>query len=862
MKQFILLVFLLGHFSAFASHPQLLMDSTEAAFIQSKVTANTADWQALKAQCDSIKSLPVNYVSYTGRQGDYINRPMQSGTHGSRDIGNGDYYGAMYNADLFALAACYQALNAVYPKTAAGYLAQGINIMTALAQPPLVLRRQSDGLVTTGSSVDTNGHDLLAGARMTVYGNHTPAYSVGDTLTISGARGCTSLNGTFKISSISSRNYYFANTDGSAAPTINAKCTLYSYNPNGDSGYGARFYVPALAFGYDWLYSGLSTQQREDAIATMNEYLQEVGRIGYGQDASEQNYFSGYFWGLVAAYVATDDGNNASMTTWYTNKLSSLFTASNMLRDYHNRWLSGGGYGEGLQAYGYSSIRAVANATMAMKLHGTDWTQAPYNFPFIDDEAQYFMGFTTPTLLALDDNEYVYPMGTTEAGITEPTYIPLGHAAFLGWAANRSGSSSCAAKFQSWYRAVYSALKAAAGTVVPAWNTGVYKSQPTPVDAFLYYNSSAPSSDWTTSPLLYRGWGGNYAVTRSDHTTNAVEVTLLGGPSVGVAGNGKTQFNSGAITIQRGNNRLVVYGLGEAARAYDIINSTQFNILHNERSIYGNKKNSIFWAGPNTSETRNQGLTSRVPPPGHVITTTTWGSSIDRASDSTDYTYIRASGLEANNATSAIDGQYHQNAWTREVFFLRPKLVVVHDRTTVRNTTDDRAIFWTFGRNIAQVSAPVGMMRYDASFNSIYRGAFTSVLPANASVSVVDHDNLHFLYRAEVRPSALDHVSDNWLAVLDAADSPGNVNAIAKLNAINADVVQFNDANNSVIAFPQASTPTFPITYQFSGTARHYVTGLSPSVTYNVNITGNTFTIAASGSGIAVVADMAGVLAY
>jgi hypothetical protein len=283
--------------------------------------------------------------------------------------------------------------------------------------------------------------------------------------------------------------------------------------------------------------------------------------------------------------------------------------------------------------------------------------------------------------------------------------------------------------------------------------------------------------------------------------------------------------------------------------------------LHSERSIYGNKKNSIFWAGASASETRNQGLSSRTPPPGHINTVTSWGSSIDYAEDVSAYTYWRANGLEANNAKSSIDGKYHQSSWAREVFFLRPKLVIVHDRTAVLNSGDDRAMFWTFGRNISRVAAPPGMTRYEASFRRIYRGAFTSVLPASPStVSVVDHDNMHFLYRVEVRPSTMNHQNDNWLAVLDVADSTRNLNTITSLTAANVDAVQFNDANHTVVAFLQSSSPTLPITIALDSTAPLYVAGLDPDTTYKVTVRGTTVTIATDDGTHQLTSSAAGVL--
>jgi hypothetical protein len=291
------------------------------------------------------------------------------------------------------------------------------------------------------------------------------------------------------------------------------------------------------------------------------------------------------------------------------------------------------------------------------------------------------------------------------------------------------------------------------------------------------------------------------------------------------------------------------------------LDTSKAEILHHERGTYGNKKNSIFWAGPTAAETRNQGLTSRKSPPGQSSNVIQWESSIDRAEDTTSYTYWRASGLEANNARSLIDGKYHQNGWTREVFFLRPKLVIIHDVTSVLNDSDDRAMLWIFGRNVDRAAAPAGMTRYDVRFKGTYRGAFTSVLPASpGTVSVVDHDNLHFLYRVEVRPAALDHKNDTWLVVLDAADSPKQVTPLAAVSATNADAVQLNDADHTVIAFPQSGSVPLPLTIEELSFADTYIAGLAPNTNYKVIFSSTSLTIAADDGTSHFTSTAAGVL--
>ena len=156
----------------------------------------------------------------------------------------------------------------------------------------------------------------------------------------------------------------------------------------------------------------------------------------------------------------------------------------------------------------------------------------------------------------------------------------------------------------------------------------------------------------------------------------------------------------------------------------------------------------------------------------------------------------------------------------------------------------------------------MGMTRYDASFKGIYRGAFWSVLPASAEVNVVDHDDLHFLYRAEVRPAASSHIADNWLAVFDAAASPEGVNTVSSVLATNVDAVQFNDKNSSIVAFANLDphlTPNATLVWPLNGASVSYIVGLTPGATYGVSSAGGNLTITSSG---VYQASAAGVIVY
>jgi hypothetical protein len=164
--------------------------------------------------------------------------------------------------------------------------------------------------------------------------------------------------------------------------------------------------------------------------------------------------------------------------------------------------------------------------------------------------------------------------------------------------------------------------------------------------------------------------------------------------------------------------------------------------------------------------------------------------------------------------------------------------------------SDERHMIWTFGRNISQVTSgvPSGMTRFDASYDSTYRGAYWSILPksvnfantpvegkdclASGTTLVVDHDCLHFLFRLEPRPydsagcssnPCFNHNYDDWLTLFQTAQSASDIFTPELLNGSNVDAIQLNDPNNTVIAFAKGVQLTGTVTA--SGRAVKWVSG-------------------------------------
>jgi len=82
-----------------------------------------------------------------------------------------------------------------------------------------------------------------------------------------------------------------------------------------DAGYCMRTYGPAVAIGYDRLYSVLTPEQKEKYWKDLNYWLAWYAAAGYQSDGPAMgNYFSGHFIGLYMAAYATYGDNPLAPT--------------------------------------------------------------------------------------------------------------------------------------------------------------------------------------------------------------------------------------------------------------------------------------------------------------------------------------------------------------------------------------------------------------------------------------------------------------------------------------------------------------------------------------------------------------------
>ncbi len=104
-----------------AGHPRLILDSNTLTTLRQRAAANTAQWQVLKSQCDSLIGGTVQYPTGIA----YPDLP---------NMGQG-YEGDNYLPNLLNEAMCYQVLRTTNPTAAATYGAKAVDILMKMSTP-------------------------------------------------------------------------------------------------------------------------------------------------------------------------------------------------------------------------------------------------------------------------------------------------------------------------------------------------------------------------------------------------------------------------------------------------------------------------------------------------------------------------------------------------------------------------------------------------------------------------------------------------------------------------------------------------------------------------------------------------------
>jgi hypothetical protein len=603
-------------------------------------------------------------------------------------------------------------------------------------------------------------------------------------------------------------------------------------NFTADHGYGIRNFGPGMAVGYDWLHDviapTLATTVADRLAGWIDWYDAQPASYNFREHPTS-NYFAGYYAAKALAALALE-GEHAKAAELWDEWLALQRTAVGShlgIAPYYTRYLDGGGWIQGWQ-YGPLAVRNMIEPSLAaMTAKGLDLVDdaaRPYRYAV--NNALHLMHFSTPSLTMMDDRDELASFNPADPGrCPSNARVPVSTALTLTemlrrWPAQTVTGVDVAPYFQSFTRAVRSI------------------QAPEPWQDMLYWDNAAPEQDFTTLPE--RSYlATNYVSMRSDWSTSATVATLR---AVAFSDRDNTHQHpdGGSLAITRGN------GGSRGAWTTDVPFLVNPSFL---MRCYGTMPMPSAWQESlRTDLLSTAGARSTL---NGFRNSTTAGQSILIYQDATPEPRVRIRTFEDRDGFVFTRAEYLQDLfpaasgiteWSRDLVFIRPSTLVVYDRTSSGGVAADPHLSWHFAPTPSLVASPAGTTRYDVADGAVFKGAITTVLPANATVTAPQNFFAsNKLFGIQVRGPA--EPSTRWLTVFDTAASSAQVANASRIESMNASGVLLvpPSGDNTVVLFGRgaAGTPiTGPIAFaQPAAATMLIVTDLVPSTSYAVEVT-------------------------
>lgn len=623
---------------------------------------------------------------------------------------------------------------------------------------------------------------------------------------------------------------------GAVAASMAVKMSIlfpaaHGEDPCTDDGYVMRFFGVGMGILYDWVYELLTPSQRSQIYTTANSWLTNWenvnGCAGFAYVHPVGNYFAGYFHAKTVLALATAGDNPQAPALWSNWQTTQFNTAASNpphigVQPYYAANMKGGGWPEGFGNYGpLATLNMSLPAWEVKTATGIDLTTAaaPYTFPI--DVADYLMHFTWPTRNYIDDRDTNHSNGNPDAPPPSSTDIGLFVQA-LG--VQRYWNAPHANVFQQYVNDVI----AASSGGVDEW------------EAFLFYDPNGTTAALTTLPLSYFAPGPNAVAARSDWTTSATWMSFRAGPYIEGPGAEEEGFDQGAPAFVRGGTPLLVNATGWIVHEPGG-NDDENRLIDDE--IYGNRiLHNIFYVRKSDGSGGYDDYGQTVSTPGESQT------HVAAYEDGFNYAYVLATHLEDMYRPDS-GGHAQVASWSREIVYLRPNRFIIYDRTAAGNATggstaSDQFLAFHFPANPAVGSAPAGEHRYDVTYNTVYAGAMTTVLPMNAALSA------NPMYPASTTPKVWQvqihapnsTAAQTWLNVFDLGTSIASVatasNITVTTGAATGTLLAATGGNQAVLFNTGAAGTTIAGSIAYTvpaATTAHYITEVPANTGYNVS---------------------------
>jgi PKD repeat protein len=534
-----------------------------------------------------------------------------------------------------------------------------------------------------------------------------------------------------------------------------------------DDGYPSRYLGKFTSMGYDWLYgySGF-TPTFKGQVATMLVRWSDISKdTVYRVDDPASNYAEGNYISRVLTALALGAGRNTNDTRLINEVIA--YRQANVLPVITNLTTSlyGGFWAEGWN-YGQQAARNLILSGLALETAG---------LANITPERTWAGQVINSLISAQPSQDLLYDGGDWYA---YPAPFVEKDLCYLMAAATTNATARSNANY-----------------IIQNYPGG----QIGDMQDLLYRDTSAPAAFWASAALQYFNQGTGLITARNDWNYNSTWIAFQLG---NLLETDHQQDCQGQLEIQRGADGLLINA-----------NEVGENQQPDTESSFGNLM-VIDDNGVGTQVYRyNQG--SWFGTPGCVMT-----------SYEPTTRYLYASGdYAASYGLNFTPGIGTAKKLTRQIIYLRPDYIVVHDRAVTKSTNDLKQLRWHFLNSPTFNAATNSWVETEGS-SKLFGQTFSrsSLLSSNGAVRCPDDPGGALVYRITTQNSIKATNVTYSTALQSAPAATANMVPTAPVYSSDQRMEGVQMGTNVVLFGSDA------LLNPFTGTVSYTVTGTSPVI--------------------------------
>jgi len=566
-----------------------------------------------------------------------------------------------------------------------------------------------------------------------------------------------------------------------------------------DDGYTSRYLGKFTAMGYDWLYGYPGfTPAFKNQVATILVRWSDYWKVnGYRVNNPASNYAEGGYVSRTLTALALGAGRDTNSPRLINELIAYRQTYVLPLLTNTATSYFGGFWAEGWN-YGQQAARNLILSGLAYETAGLGPATA---------ERQWAPQVINSLISEQPSQGLIYDGGDW---YTYPTPFVGKDLLYLLAAASTDASARSNANY-----------------IIQNYPGG----QTQDMQDLLYRDPSAPVSFWSSAPLQYFAQGTGLITARADWNYTSTWLAFQLGNQLDTD---HQQYCQGQLEIQRGADGLLINA-----------NEVGENQLPSTESSFGNLL-AIDDNGVGTQNYRfNQGFWFGTP-----------GCRITTFEATNGYVYA-AGDYAAAYSLNTTPGKGTATQLTRQIAYLRPDYIAVHDRATTKAANDPKQLRWHFLSNPTLSTSNSWVAGAGAS--KLFGQTFSrSALTTSNQAVQVPTGGSSTVYRV-MTVNSVDATNVTYVTALQSAPS-SSTNMVTTASVRSSDNRMEGVQIGASIVLFGSDAPLNP----FTGTITYTVTGVTPVIHLLTDLPANhAFQISAGGTPLGTfVSSLQGTLSF